>query len=127
MKPLDEVVYFFSENILVLDPDPNRTLVDLKAYILRLEALLENNTPVYLLLNLSEVGKPDSEMRSYLRKKINEMGDHIIHVTVCSGKNHMINAAMSFIFGLTKFNSFSMHKSIDDCHRKIKRLNGEFA
>ncbi|UKN01997.1 hypothetical protein K6119_00515 [Paracrocinitomix mangrovi] len=115
MKSVDEVVYLFNDNIIVVDQNPNRDLEDIKAYLSRVEFLLqERKTKQSVVLNTENVRRPNTEMRIYIRKRMKELKDKFDHIAICSGKKQFANTTASFLLGFIGYKNYSVHTTFEE-------------
>lgn len=124
IKAIKDLVFVFSDNIIafkemkVISPFSANLVFD------QMELLGKNFDHYGILIDLTTSQKPDSKSRRVINKRFKKICEDVEHVSFCTGKNFIINAAARFVMYQTNLGSYSIHKTIDGAVNAIKsKLN----
>lgn len=103
-----------SEDILLWKEVPVPSLLSVELMERRVQELTEGLQAYTRIVDLSEAGRPNAQVRRRLREML--AGEHRLrHIGVFTLKNALINVALRFVFsGLAKNISLSVHQTFAD-------------
>ena len=79
----------------------------------------------YLLIDLSDAGRPSPLAKRELNKRFRALKDRLLHISYVTGKNFLINAAIRFVMYKMNLNSYSIHstqeKAVEGLNERINK------
>ncbi len=107
-----QIIYF--KQLPVPNPFTTNLLFD------KVEQLGEQLGKYGLLIDIQESARPDAITRRAINSRFSKINEAIVHLSICTGKNFLINTAARFVIHNTNLNSISFHKTIDASIEAIK-------
>ena len=114
-----EPIFLSDNNVLTINSPVKANIQELDIMFNNLEELIENKSYVYVLLNLSESERPNAEVREYLKLRLNRVKHKFRHISVYTGANILLSAAVLFMLGFGGVGSYSVHHTIEACLEKF--------
>ncbi len=88
-----------------------------------LDQVTEGVDDIYLLVDLSEGGRPDAASRRVLNTRFNQLSKKINHCSFVTGKNVLVNTALRFILFGTGLKSYSVDSEYEVGLNKLNNAN----
>lgn len=114
VQRLDDDTLFYEEV-----PVPSPFQVELM--FARLRELTVDLPRFYYVVDLRVAERPSAELRELLKQGFHEFKHRIVHASVFTGKNFMLNVAVKFVFNGFGFRSFSVHKTREEAMAAIEK------
>ncbi|MEQ9403355.1 MAG: hypothetical protein RIM99_07220 [Cyclobacteriaceae bacterium] len=73
----------------------------------------------FMILDLTVAKRPNAEIRQYILEKFELVKNKLSHVAVVTGKNFIINMAVTFILRKSKLKSYSIQKTLAEAEKSI--------
>lgn len=120
-EALRERIYMFTDDILIWQEVPVQTCNTVAVHgekVMELTADLEN---FFLLIDLTEAGRPKAEIIDCLRKVMGSLTG-LRYAAVYTGKNFILNVAAKFVMGRMGFVAYSIHKTKEEALDAINNV-----
>ena len=79
----------------------------------------------FYVIDLSEGGRPSAEQRELLKNHFQRFHRRMVHTSVFTGRNFMLNVAIRFVFNGFGFESYSVDRTREQAMARIDRIRFE--
>lgn len=118
IQAIKDCCYLYQDDIVVFHEVSVQSVFELDLFFEKLKQLSADFSQFYLLVDLTEAGRPNAEIRDHLRKRLNEF-DNLRHIALFTGRNFMLNIAAKFVFNGSVNISVSVHKTLEEALEAI--------
>lgn len=118
-EALRERVFMYSADTAYWHEVPVQTTYQIVILGEKLTELTRDLENFYLIIDLTEAGRPSAEIIDSIRKVMQHFSG-LQHAAVFTGKNFMLNIAAKFVLERLGFASYSIHKTKEEAAVAIK-------
>ena len=76
------------------------------------QKIIYEGQKIFLVLDLTESNKPSAAIRSVISEEVKKIKDQIVHCSIYSGRNKMINLLAKFALGGVGFESYTISSTL---------------
>lgn len=119
LEALRARVYLINEDTVLWHEVPVQTIYLIGIFGEKLAELTREMRKFYLMVNLAEAGRPSAEIINALRNIFRALPSLQL-VSICTGKNFILNVAAKFVLERVGFVSYSIHQTQDEALQAIE-------
>lgn len=101
---------------------PKPTKQSLTDNFKRVAKLAKDYEEFSLLIDLSNAERPSAEIRQHVSEKLGLFREKINHLAIYTGKNFILNMAVTFTFRKVNLESYSIHKTLEEAEKAIEEI-----
>ena len=113
-------VYVYDEQIVCINEIPVVSPFSINLVMDQAILLGQQFDQFGLLVNVSKTTRPDAVTRRTINTRFAEICNIVPHVSFCTGKNFLLNAAIQFVMHRTNLKSFCVVKDLESGAKAIK-------
>ncbi len=111
---LAQRVVLYQNNVIVYDDASYLSEFTVRTMFGQVRKILEDGQNYFLLIDLTTSRKPSALIRAIISEEVEKIKRQIIHCSVYSGKNKMINLLAKFSLGGLGFDSYTISSTLQE-------------
>ncbi len=122
----EEIVWIYNreKKIIYYEEPYSTTKEQLDHNFQRISKLSREFGKFFLIVDLTKASRPNAEIRQHIHQKFAIIKSTVIHVSIFTEKNLLLNMAATFVMKKTGLPSFSIHKKLAEAEKAIEKHQG---
>lgn len=112
-------VKLIADDVVLYEEVPVQSTYQIDVMFERLRELTRDLNKFFYVISLRDAGRPTINTRHHLKMRFLEFHERITHTAVYTGKNFMLNVAIKFVFNGFGFDSYSVHRTVEQAMHEI--------
>ncbi len=115
-------VRLLADDVVLYEEVPVQSKFQIDVMFESLREVTRDLDKFFYVISLREAGRPTLDTRNHLKMRFQEFHERITHTAVFTGKNFMLNVAIKFVFNGFGFDSYSVHRTVEQAMQEIDAI-----
>lgn len=121
-QALRDRVRRLADDIVLYEEVPVQSVFQIELMFEKLAEITADLDRFFYVIDLSGAQRPPADLRLLLRERFQQFHERIVHTSVHTGKNFMLNVAIKFVFNGFGFSSYTVHRTQEQALEEIERV-----